>query len=104
MQLKSGLGNLKIYLKLYFTYYLIRTPQNLIYNFIKNFMKHSRLKKKINNNYSPKKNYLFTDNDWFFEKLPLFIEGFLKLTMTYEIELKKFWKLDLMKVEVQYFF
>ena len=39
---------------------------------------HSRLKKEDINNYAPKKNYIFNDNDWFFEKLPLFIEYFNK--------------------------
>ena len=73
---KIRIREFKNLLKTLFYLFLIRTPQNLIYNFIKNFMKHSRLKKKINNNYSPKKNYLFTDNDWFFEKLPLFIDFF----------------------------
>ena len=76
--IKIKIREFKFLLKTIFYFYIIKTPQNLINNFLKNSILHSRLRKKDINNYTPKKNYIFSDNDWFFEKLPLFIEYFNK--------------------------
>jgi len=55
---------------------VIRTPQKLIKNFFKNFFIHNNLSKKFTNFSFPNKDYKFDDNDWFFEKLPLFLNYF----------------------------
>ena len=55
---------------------LIGTPQKLIRNFFKNFFIHNSISQKYTNFSFLKKNYKFNDNDWFFEKLPLFLNHF----------------------------
>ena len=57
--------------------FLIKTPIKLVNNFIYNFFFQKKIKSIINN-YTFNDKYIFTDHDWFIEKLPLFINYFTK--------------------------
>jgi hypothetical protein len=67
---------LKNFVKTIFYLFLIRTPLKLIKNFIKNFFIHIKLSEKYTNLPFYDKSFKFDDNDWFFEKLPLFLDYF----------------------------
>ena len=74
---KVKLRAYKGFIKSVFFLFLIKTPQKLINNFVYNFFYNSRIKLNINR-YVLGDKYLFRDSDWFFEKLPLFVEFFDK--------------------------
>ena len=56
---------------------IIKTPIDLISNFFYNFFFQLKLK-LIFNNFTLNRKYIFVDHDWFFEKLPLFMNYFAK--------------------------
>ena len=76
-KIKIIIREYKGFIKTVFFLFLIKTPQKLINSFIFNFFYNSRIKSNIDR-YVLSNKYLFSDSDWFFEKLPLFVNFFDK--------------------------
>lgn len=76
-RMKLKIREYKKFFKTVIYLFLIKTPIYLINNFIYNFFFQLKIKSIINN-YTINNKYIFTDHDWFIEKLPLFIDYFTK--------------------------